>query len=205
MMSIFPKASIAVWISSSGALSLVRSPLCVVPSVGSASCTSCALSPSRSLTTTFAPCSASSSAVARPMPWPAPVTMATLSSSSPIGCDLMAVRRGDGDERVTELELFFDLVFVFAITEVTALMAHNADWAALGQGMLVLAALWFAWAAFAWLTNIIDPDEGSARAVMFGTMAGLLVCSLAVPHAFDDDAAIFGVAYLVVRSMQMLA
>lgn len=117
----------------------------------------------------------------------------------------MAVARSDDDERVTELELFFDLVFVFAITQVTALMAKEPTWAGLGKGMLILSALWFAWAAFAWLTNNIDPDEGGGRALMFVTMAALFVASLAVPHAFDDDAVIFGAAYLVVRTLQMAA
>ena len=61
---------------------------------------------------------------------------------------------GDGTEkRVAPLELFFDLVFVFALTQVTLLMAEHPTWEGLGQGMLVLAALWWAWAAYAWLTN----------------------------------------------------
>ncbi len=117
----------------------------------------------------------------------------------------MAVVRDEDNQRVTELELFFDLVFVFAITQVTALMSHEPTWEGLGKGMLVLSALWFAWAAFAWLTTSIDPDEGGARAVMFVTMGGLLIASLAVPHAFDEDAAIFGAAYLLVRAMQIVA
>ena len=113
----------------------------------------------------------------------------------------MAVSRSD--ERVTDLELFFDLVFVFAITQVSALMAHEPTWTGLGQGMLVLTLLWFAWAAFAWLTTNVDPDEGAARLVMFATMIGLLICSLAVPHAFGDDALLFGAAYLFVRVLHV--
>src|SRR3954470_5667755 len=116
----------------------------------------------------------------------------------------MAIARGDGEERVTDLELFFDLVFVFAITQVTTLMAHDPSWAGLGRGMLVLSALWFAWAAYAWLTNTINPEEGTARIAIFVTMVALLVASLAVPHAFDDDAVIFGAAYLFVRAMHIV-
>jgi low temperature requirement protein LtrA len=116
----------------------------------------------------------------------------------------MAVARGDDDEGVTTLELFFDLVFVFAITQVTALMAEDPTWAGLGRGMLVLSALWFAWAAYAWLTNTINPDEGAPRLAIFATMAALLVASLAAPHAFGDDAVIFGAAYLFVRAMHMV-
>jgi hypothetical protein len=73
-----------------------------------------------------------------------------------------AIPRAEGDERVTNLELFFDLVFVFAITQVTGLMAHEPTWTGLGQGMLVLSALWFAWASFAWLTNTLDPEEAAS-------------------------------------------
>src|SRR4051794_37744250 len=108
----------------------------------------------------------------------------------------MAIPRADSEERVTFLELFFDLVFVFAITQVTALMAKEADWAGVGQGMLVLAALWWAWAGYAWLTNRINPEEGAIRLVVFVAMAVLLIASLAVPRAFGSDAEVFGVAYL---------
>jgi low temperature requirement protein LtrA len=107
------------------------------------------------------------------------------------------------EERVTTLELFFDLVFVFAITQVTNLMAKDPSWQGLGRGALVLAALWWAWAAYAWLTNTIDPDEIRARLAIFTAMAALLVASLAVPKAFDDDALIFGVAYAVVRALHI--
>ncbi|MEA2124843.1 MAG: hypothetical protein QOI80_1625 [Solirubrobacteraceae bacterium] len=115
----------------------------------------------------------------------------------------MAIARGDAEERVTNLELFFDLVFVFAITQVTTLMAHEPTWAGLGQGMLVLSALWFAWASFAWLTNTLNPEEGPVRLAIFATMAMLLVCSLAVPRAFGDDGVLFGVTYLMVRVMHL--
>ncbi len=112
-------------------------------------------------------------------------------------------RTGDGDEQVTPLELFFDLVFVFALTQVTAMMAAKPTWEGLAEGMLVLSVLWFGWAAFAWLTNTINPDEGGVRIAIFVTMAALFVGSLAVPQAFGDDAVIFGVAYVVVRAMHV--
>src|SRR3954471_7238929 len=115
----------------------------------------------------------------------------------------MAIPRADSEERVTFLELFFDLVFVFAITQVTALMAKEAGWTGVGQGMLVLAALWWAWAGYAWLTNRVDPEEGGVRLAVFVAMAALLVASRAVPRAFGADAAAFGVAYFVVRVMHI--
>jgi low temperature requirement protein LtrA len=115
----------------------------------------------------------------------------------------MAVPRAD-NEQVTSLELFFDLVFVFAFTQVTALMAADPTWEGIGRGMLALSALWFAWTAYAWLTNTVNPDEGGVRLAFFAIMGALLIASLAVPHAFGDDAIIFGVAYLVVRVMHIV-
>jgi low temperature requirement protein LtrA len=102
-------------------------------------------------------------------------------------------------ERVTPLELFFDLVFVLAITQCTALMSHHPTWEGLGQGILVLALLWWAWTAYAWLTSVVDPEEGSVRLVMFAAMAALLVLALCLPGAFGNLALIFAVAYGVVR------
>ncbi len=98
---------------------------------------------------------------------------------------LARVRSGE-EERVTPLELFFDLVFVFAITQVTALVADDPTWAGLARGVLVLGVLWWAWAAYAWLTNTLNPDEGVVRIAMFAAMAAMLIVSLAVPEAFDD-------------------
>jgi low temperature requirement protein LtrA len=103
------------------------------------------------------------------------------------------------EKRVAPLELFFDLVFVFALTQVTLLMSNHPNWTGLGQGMLILAALWWAWGAYAWLTNYIAADEDRERLLMFAVMGAFLVAALAVPNAFDDDALLFAVAYAVAR------
>ncbi|MGB7589088.1 MAG: low temperature requirement protein A [Solirubrobacterales bacterium] len=103
-------------------------------------------------------------------------------------------------EQVTPLELFFDLVFVLAITQCTALMSTHPGWSGLAQGMLVLGMLWWAWVGYAWLTSVIDPEEGAVRLVMFGAMAALLIVSLAVPHAFGSLALAFALTYGVVRT-----
>jgi low temperature requirement protein LtrA len=108
-------------------------------------------------------------------------------------------RRELDEKRVGPLELFFDLVFVFALTQVTKLMSDNPTWEGLGQGMLVLAALWWAWGAYSWLTNYIAADEGKERLLMFAVMGAFLIAALAVPHAFDDDALVFAIAYAVAR------
>src|SRR5688500_6259516 len=113
--------------------------------------------------------------------------------------DDTAVRLDDTEKRVAPLELFFDLVFVFALTQVTALMSHKPTWEGLGEGMLVLVALWWAWGAYAWLTNYIAADQGVERLLMFAAMGAFLMAALAVPQAFGDDALLFGLAYAAAR------
>jgi low temperature requirement protein LtrA len=108
-----------------------------------------------------------------------------------------------GEHAVTPLELFFDLVFVFALTQVTALMAAEPTWEGLAKGLLVLAAVWWAWVGFSWLTNVVEPEHAAVRLAMFAAMAAMFVVALAVPHAFNDDALLFAVAYAVVRVMHI--
>jgi low temperature requirement protein LtrA len=103
-------------------------------------------------------------------------------------------------ETVKPLELYFDLVFVLGFTQCTALMAANPSWEAIGQGMLVLTVLWWAWTGYAWLTSVIDPEEGSVRVAFFAAMAGLLIVALCVPESFGDRALGFAIAYGVVRA-----
>jgi low temperature requirement protein LtrA len=103
------------------------------------------------------------------------------------------------EERVTPLELFFDLVFVLAITQCTALMSHHPSWSGLIQGLLVLGMLWWAWTGYAWLTSVVDPEEGAVRLVMFGAIAALLIVSLCVPEAFGELGLVFALAYGAVR------
>jgi low temperature requirement protein LtrA len=102
-------------------------------------------------------------------------------------------------ERVTPLELFFDLVFVLALTQCTALMSHHPTWSGLAQGLLVLGILWWSWTAYSWLTSVVDPEEGAVRLVMIGAMAALLLVSLCVPEAFGDLALAFALIYGAVR------
>jgi low temperature requirement protein LtrA len=107
------------------------------------------------------------------------------------------------EERVTPLELFFDLVFVLAITQCTALMAADPSWEGLARGLLVLGILWWCWVGYAWLTSVVDPEEGLVRIAIFAAMAALLVASLAVPHAFGDAGLVFAVAYGIARLAQV--
>jgi low temperature requirement protein LtrA len=116
-----------------------------------------------------------------------------------------AERELERDEHaITPLELFFDLTFVFAMTQVTILLADDPSWGGVLRGMLVLAALWWAWTAYAWLTSATDVDEGGVRLVMLASMGAMFGVALAVPGAFGNDAVFFGVAYLLVRLLHLV-
>jgi low temperature requirement protein LtrA len=109
-----------------------------------------------------------------------------------------------GEHQITPLELFFDLVFVFAITQVTSLVVDDPTWGGVLRGMLVLAAIWWAWEAYAWLTSALDVDEGGTRLAMLGAMGAMFGVALAVPGAFRRDGVLFGVAYLLVRVVHLV-
>jgi low temperature requirement protein LtrA len=110
----------------------------------------------------------------------------------------------ESEQRVTPLELFFDLVFVFAITQVTGFLSQNQTWVGLLQGLFLLGALWWAWAAYAWLTNTLNPEEGAVRLAVFGSIAVMLIVALATPNAFGAEAVVFGVAYFIVRALHLV-
>jgi low temperature requirement protein LtrA len=103
------------------------------------------------------------------------------------------------EQRVTPLELFFDLVFVFGFTQVTTVLSDDPTWGGLGHGLLILAALWWAWAAYAWLTNTVDPGEDAVWGAILVAMAAMFVAALTVPEAFDRHGVVFGVAFLIVN------
>ena len=109
----------------------------------------------------------------------------------------------EAEQNVTALELFFDLVFVFAITQVTGFLYHDPSWTRLVEALAILMALWFAWSGYAWLGNTAGTDEGATRVVLLGVMGPLLVASLAVPGAFGQHALLFGIAFFVVRAMHI--
>ncbi len=103
-------------------------------------------------------------------------------------------------ERVTPLELFFDLVFVLAITQCTALMSHDQSWSGLAQGLLILCVLWWAWVGYAWLTSVIDPEAEAVRGVIFVAMAAMLIVSISVQEAFGNLALTFALGIGVFRT-----
>ena len=109
-----------------------------------------------------------------------------------------ADRPADDEVRVSTLELFFDLVFVFTITQLTTLLAEHATWRGLLQVVLMLGVIWWMYAGYAWLTNAVSPDRASRRLILLAGMAGYLVLALSIPQAFGDDALAFGLAYAVI-------
>ncbi|QWF82348.1 hypothetical protein HUW46_05785 [Amycolatopsis sp. CA-230715] len=115
------------------------------------------------------------------------------------------------EHRVSTLELFFDLVFVYAITQVTQLMADHLTVLGIAQGVAMLAALWWCWTSYAWLGNTIHVDHGIARLAMFGAMAVMFLVSLAIPEAFTDHGGglytplLFVVCYAAVRLLHEVA
>jgi low temperature requirement protein LtrA len=99
---------------------------------------------------------------------------------------------------VTTLELFFDLVFVFTITQLTALLVHDPSATSLGQIVLMLTAIWWMYGAFAWLTNAVPPDRTSLRLPLLAGMAAFFAIDLTIPTAFSGDGVVFAVGYLAV-------
>src|SRR5690348_10537104 len=101
-------------------------------------------------------------------------------------------------ENVTPLELFFDLVFVFTITQLTSLLAKDPTLAGLVQMVLIFGNVWWMYGGYAWLTNVVPPRELGVRLLLLLGMGGFLVVALAIPTAFAGGGLAFGLGYLVV-------
>jgi low temperature requirement protein LtrA len=106
----------------------------------------------------------------------------------------------DGDQplRVSTLELFFDLVFVFAITQLTGILARDMTLAAGLRVLLIFGVLWWMYGGYVWLSNARTPSRTPERLLMLVGMAGFLIIGLAIPHAFGRDGVAFGLGYLIV-------
>jgi low temperature requirement protein LtrA len=115
-------------------------------------------------------------------------------------------RGGDvaGEERLTSpVELLWDLVFVFAVTQVTTLLLRHLSWAGFGRSMLVLALVWWAWSAFVWAANAQDAASPTLRATLLLALLPVFIAGLTIPSAFGADATLFATAYAVVRFMHL--
>jgi len=110
---------------------------------------------------------------------------------------------------VAPLELFFDLVFVFALTQVTAFMADDLTWIGVLHGTLIVLLLWWSWIGYAWIANVASPDQATMKALMLVAMAAMFLIALCIPEAFDDGAGgllaplVLAVCYLVFRLMHL--
>jgi low temperature requirement protein LtrA len=107
------------------------------------------------------------------------------------------------ERRTGPVELLWDLVFVFAITQVTTLLSHDLSWAGFGRSMLVLALVWWAWSAFVWAANAQEGDSPVLRASLIGGMVMIFIAGLALPQAFGNEATLFAVTYAGVRFLHL--
>jgi low temperature requirement protein LtrA len=111
---------------------------------------------------------------------------------------------------VTPLELFFDLVFVFALTQVTAFMADELSWHGILRGALVMMLLWWAWTGYAWLASVASAEERPIKLVLLTGMAAMFVLALCIPEAFDDlpggltGPVVLAICYLLFRVMHFV-
>jgi low temperature requirement protein LtrA len=108
-----------------------------------------------------------------------------------------------GERAAGPVELLWDLVFVFAVTQVSTLLAFDLSWAGLGRSMLVLALIWWAWSAFVWAANAHDPDAPVLRGVLLLSTVLILLAGLALPRAFSGEATLFAVTYAGVRLLHL--
>jgi low temperature requirement protein LtrA len=120
-----------------------------------------------------------------------------------------SIRRGTEQASVSPIELFFDLVFVFALTQATAFLADDLTWTGLLRGVLIVMLLWWSWIGYAWIANVAPPDQVTMRALMLVAMAAMFLIALCIPEAFDDapgglsGPVTLAVCYLVFRLMHL--
>ena len=103
------------------------------------------------------------------------------------------------EQRATSLELFYDLVFVFAITQVSHLLLEHLTWAGAGQALLVLLVVWWSWNYTTWVTNELDPESLSVRLLMIALMLATLLMAIAIPQAFGEHALLFVGSYVAIQ------
>ncbi|MFC7203427.1 low temperature requirement protein A [Haloferax namakaokahaiae] len=128
-----------------------------------------------------------------------------MSTESSVSLGGRALREADQEQPVTPLELFFDLVFVFAFTQVSNFLAHNMTWLGMAKGAAIFAALWWAWVCYSWLTGTVDAEDVlPVRMVILAAMVAMLLVGLAVPAAFGEYALLFSIAYLTVRVLHVV-
>src|SRR5262245_7916699 len=111
----------------------------------------------------------------------------------------MRQRRPGEEGRATTLELFYDLVFVFAITQVSHILLADLTWRGFARTILVLAVVWWAWNYTTWVTNELDPDSVVVRLLLLGLMFASLLMAVAIPEAFGDHGLLFAASYVAIQ------
>jgi low temperature requirement protein LtrA len=120
------------------------------------------------------------------------------------------VRQGTQEAVVTPLELFFDLVFVFGLTQVTAFMASELSWHGLLRGVLIVILLWWSWTGYAWMANVVSAEQSQIKVVMLVSMVAMFLMALCIPEAFDDGPGglsgpiVLAFCYLIFRLMHLI-
>ena len=108
-------------------------------------------------------------------------------------------RSPDEEQHASNLELFYDLVFVLAVTQISHLLLHDLTWRGAGRALLVLLVVWWAWNYTTWVTNMLDPDAVVVRLLVLAIMFGSLVMAVAIPQAFGSRALLFAGAYVAIQ------
>src|SRR3954466_10797513 len=107
--------------------------------------------------------------------------------------------RGEDEQRATSLELFYDLVFVFAVTQISHHLVGHLSWEGAGQSALLLLVVWWSWNYTTWVTNELDPESPVVRLLMIALMLGSLLMAAAMPAAFTARAGLFVGSYLAIQ------
>ena len=108
-----------------------------------------------------------------------------------------------GERRTSPVELLWDLVFVFSITEVSVLLGHHLSWGGAGRALIVLALIWWAWSAFVWAANAHDMESPTLQVALLAGLVLIFIAGLSVPHVFENEATLFACTYAGVRFLHL--
>src|SRR5881296_1899305 len=107
------------------------------------------------------------------------------------------------ERRTSPIELLWDLVFVFAVTQVSTTMSRDLTWPSVGRSLLLLALVWWAWSAFVWAANAEDENSRLFRVVLLVALVMMFLAGVALPYAFRGEAGVFVATYAAVRFLHL--
>jgi low temperature requirement protein LtrA len=120
-------------------------------------------------------------------------------AASSVVPDIPYLRSGDGERRATYFELFFDLVYVFAVTQLSHHLLHDLTWTGAGQTLFLLLAAYWAWNYTTWMTNWFDPETVGVRLALVFVMLASLLMAVAIPEAFGERSVLFAASYCALQ------